>query len=65
MKKLENWRIGQGDAPKGGVFHVAGFSNNALRVTDIWESENDFNNLVQIRLMPAVTQAGIQSQAAG
>ena len=30
VRKLANW---EGDTPKGAVFHVAGFSNNALRVS--------------------------------
>ena len=59
VRKLANW---EGDHPKGGLFHVASFGNNALRVTDIWESEEEFNSFVQSRLMPAVIQTGIQSQ---
>ncbi len=54
-----NW---ERDVAKGGVFHVAGFYNDALRVTDIWESEEDFNNFVQDRLMPAVAESGITTQ---
>ena len=39
VRKAVNW---EGDNPKGGLFHVAGFSNGALRVTDIWASEDNF-----------------------
>ena len=59
LRKLVNW---EGDAPKGGVLHVAGFSNNTLRITDIWESEDDFNNFVQNRLMPGVAQLEIKGE---
>lgn len=59
VRKAANW---EGDKPKGGIFHVAGFTGNALRVTDIWESEDEFNSFVQNRLMPAVAQSEIQGQ---
>ncbi len=59
VRKLANW---EGDAPKGGVFHVAAFQGNTARVTDIWESEEEFNNFVQSRLMPAVAKVGLQTQ---
>ena len=59
IRKLANW---EGDTPKGAVFHVAGFSNNALRVTDLWESQDDFNCFEQTRLMPAVAQTDIQGE---
>ena len=59
VRKQVNW---EGDKPKGAIFHVASFGDNALRVTDIWESADDFNSFVQSRLMPGVAQAGIQGQ---
>lgn len=58
MRKTVNW---EGNMPKGALFHVAAFHNNACRVTDIWESGDDFNNFVQNRLMPA-TAAGIKGE---
>lgn len=59
IRKRVNW---EGNIPKGAVFHVAGFEDKALRVTDIWESVDDFNHFVEHRLMPATTEAGIQTQ---
>jgi hypothetical protein len=59
VRKNVNW---EGDKPKGAVFHVASFGNNALHVMDIWESQDDFNSFVQNRLMPGVMKAGIQGQ---
>lgn len=59
VRKSVNW---EDNKPNGAVFHVAAFGNNALRVTDIWESADDFNNFVQKRLMPGVAQAGIAGQ---
>jgi hypothetical protein len=59
LRKSVNW---EGNVPKGLLFHVSGFDENTLRVTDIWESAEDFNNFVQSRLMPATAAAGINSE---
>jgi hypothetical protein len=59
VRKLANW---EGQPPKGAIFHVAGFNKKAMRVTDIWESKEDFNQFLQSRIMPAVKQIGIQTQ---
>lgn len=59
VRKSVNW---EGDKPKGAIFHVASFGNNALHVTDIWESAEDFNSFAQSRLMPGVAEAGMQGQ---
>jgi len=59
LRKIVNW---EANLPKGAVFHVAGFKDNACRVTDIWESEDDFNNFVQTRLMPGAAEAGIKGE---
>ena len=47
---------------KGGLFHVAFFDGNGLRVQDVWETAEDFNNFVQNRLMPGVLSTGVTSQ---
>jgi hypothetical protein len=54
-----NW---EGNVPDGAVLHVASFGDNAIHVTDIWESAEDFNSFAETRLMPAVVAAGITSQ---
>jgi hypothetical protein len=43
-------------APRGLVFHVAGFKDNAIRITDVWESEDDFNSYTHSYLMPAAIE---------
>jgi len=40
------------DVPKGLVIHIAMFDKTGLRVVGIWESEENFNNFAQDRLMP-------------
>lgn len=48
--------------PVGGIFHVAGFSGGALRVLDIWESQQAFESFQRDRLTAAVQKAGITTQ---
>ncbi len=48
--------------PKGGLYHVAAFDKDGLRVTDVWESAEDFDNFVKNRLMPGVKQLGVQGE---
>ena len=43
-REVINW---EGDVPDGAVLHVAGFDGDDLRVTDVWESEEDFNTFVE------------------
>jgi hypothetical protein len=50
------------EAPAGGLFHVAAFDENGLRVTDVWERAEDFQTFVEQRLMPGVQKAGIQGE---
>ncbi len=50
----------ESNPPAGGRFHVAAFDAKGLRVTDIWDSADDFNRFVEGRLMPAVAQIGIE-----
>ena len=50
------------DIPKGAKFHVASFDDHGLRVTDVWDSADDFNQFVEQRLMPGVQQVGITGE---
>jgi hypothetical protein len=47
--------------PTGAILHAAGFddSGNNIRVADIWQSEQDFNNFVNSRLEPAMKRLNI------
>ncbi len=58
-RELVDW---EGDVPDGAIFHVSAFSPSGLRVTDIWESAEDFQRFVDARLMPGVRQLGIEGQ---
>jgi hypothetical protein len=50
------------DRPKGGNFHVSSFGDDALYVTDLWDSQEDFQRFVETRLMPVVQQIGIEGE---
>ncbi len=59
IKKAINW---EKEKPKGAVFHIASFDKSGMRVTDVWESEKDFNDFAQKRIMPAVRKMGIRNE---
>ena len=59
VRSLVRW---EEDKPKGGLFHVAAATPKGIRVTDVWDSAEEFNQFVESRLMPGVQKAGIQSQ---
>jgi hypothetical protein len=52
----------EGKPPKGGIYHVAAFDGQGLRVTDVWERAEDFQDFAAQRLMPGVQQAGIAGE---
>jgi hypothetical protein len=56
LRKEVNW---EGNPPSGGMFHVAAFEGNGIRVVDIWSSEQEFNNFISSRLMPALQKRNI------
>lgn len=41
--------------PRGEIFHAVGFDKSGdIHVTDIWESEEDFDNFLDSKLKPAL-----------
>jgi hypothetical protein len=50
------------EVPDGAVLHVAGFDDDGLRVTDVWDSPEQFQRFVEERLMPAVQEIGIEGE---
>ena len=47
------------DLPVGALFHVAAHDGTSLRVTDVWQSPEQFQAFVDTRLMPATQKLGI------
>lgn len=58
VRKLVDW---EGDPPPGGLLHVSAHDGGALRVVDIWESAEQFQQFVDQRLTPGTKQLGIES----
>ena len=55
VKRLEAAGAG---SPQGRLFHVAFGSRDALRVSDIWETREDFDRFGQT-LMPILQELGV------
>jgi hypothetical protein len=48
--------------PSGAVSHCAGFTPHGIRVVDVWDSRDLFEQFQRTRLTPAVQQAGVTTQ---
>ena len=48
------------DVPAGMTFHVASFEADTLHMLDIWDSEEQFMTFAQTRIVPAITQLGLE-----
>jgi hypothetical protein len=46
----------------GGLFHVAAIDEKGIRVTDVWETAEQFQTYLTERLVPAFAQMGITGQ---
>jgi hypothetical protein len=56
-RKEVNW---EGNPPPGLILHTVSFDNSGnLRVADIWESEDHWNNYLNTRLMPYMQKAKV------
>ncbi|WP_369373823.1 hypothetical protein [Streptomyces sp. cg36] len=49
-------------SPDGSSVHVAWFDAGTLHITDVWESQGDFERFFGERLASAVEKAGIAGQ---
>jgi hypothetical protein len=45
-----------GDPPEGLIIHVGSVSDSGVKVIDVWESEQAFNDFRDSRLGPAVAE---------
>jgi hypothetical protein len=50
------------DAPAGGLFHVSGEDGGTLRILDIWESEDAWNQFFGSRLTAALQATGLMDK---
>ncbi len=45
--------------PEGGIAHIAAQTENGLRVLDVWESAEQFQQLYETQLKGALARAGV------
>lgn len=50
------------EKPVGGVLHLTAHDGNGLRITDVWDSAENFQAFVNDRLMPGVAQVGLAGE---
>ena len=53
----------EGNPPEGLIIHVGSVTDSGVRVIDVWESEQTFNDFRESRLGPAVGE--VMGDAAG
>ena len=59
VRDLVRW---EQDTPDGAILHVASFEGGALYVTDVWDSQADFEHFFVDRLAAAIKEAGIEGE---
>lgn len=47
------------ETPPGAVLHVASFDGGAMHITDVWDSQQDFERFFADRLAGAIKEAGL------
>jgi hypothetical protein len=58
-RSLVGW---ENETPDGALFHIAAHDGQAMRVTDLWESAEQFQTFAEQRLMPGVAELGLPGQ---
>jgi predicted ester cyclase len=61
LSELVHWTE---DTPKGAIYHCAAFDEQGIRVTDVWETAEDFDHFIGTRLMPGVHKVGVLGEPA-
>lgn len=52
---------GGGELPPGGVFHWVTATDDGIRVTDVWESREQFEDFASSTIGPQTRAAGIEA----
>jgi predicted ester cyclase len=55
LRDVVGWETEQ---PPGAIYHCAAFDDTGIRVTDVWETAEDFEQFAATRLMPGVHKVG-------
>ena len=56
LREVVRW---DSDAPAGMRLHVASFGDGVLRMTDVWDSQEQFGAFVETRILPGLGKLGI------
>jgi hypothetical protein len=59
LRKIVRW---EEDVAPGGILHVMALTDTGIRVTDVWNSADEFNAFVSERLMPGIQELGIAGE---
>lgn len=51
----------QGPGAPGGIFHWVTKTDNGIRVTDVWETREQFENFAQEQIGPYTQEVGIEA----
>lgn len=51
--------LASGGQHPGALFHWAAQTDSGVRVTDVWESKEDFERFAQEQILPASQQVGL------
>jgi hypothetical protein len=58
---MEKLRLDK-DPPDGGMFHLAGPAEDGIRVVDVWESQEQFQQFLSDRLAAVAEEVGLEGQ---
>jgi hypothetical protein len=58
-RQLVGWET---DTPADARFHIAAHDGQAMRVTDLWDSAEQFQTFAEQRLMPGVAELGLPGE---
>lgn len=61
LREVVGWET---ELAPGGIFHCAAFDETGIRVTDVWETAEQFETFVATRLMPGVHKIGVLGEPA-
>jgi hypothetical protein len=59
VRELVRW---DSELPDGAKVHVAGFDDAGMHVTDVWDSQEEFDRFMHERLGAGIEEVGIDGQ---
>lgn len=50
------------DTPRGAIFHTAAYDKKGMHIIDLWETEKDFNDFIEKKIVPIANRLGLKEQ---